>query len=413
MPFGGWVILGYLFFVCGPLAILFLSGGQLSVQDDFYLRGVVSVNVDEDFSFLMYLLICGVSIIVYTMLSDFISLKKSNFTFVQFEITWQTCVGCGLLFIIFGIARFYLIGLNEGGHWHENLHGAMEGSDFINLIVQIVNFIYLVVRFLLPALIFHGMVHSLISRRVGYIFLIFAGLADAYLSGNRITLLICISILSIVEYRMRDVRYIAILSILIPVIMIFSSKYGDIRIGIHDNVNESAISSLVDADYSSQKMINVLKNGTESDSLNVSASVFDDFGTRYEYLYGATYFKALYFWVPRYFWPEKPDSFAIVAGKIYGPTTAGLSLNSTIFGEGYANFGIIFPIFFLITLVVIGAFFSKYSIEDRFSYVLMPFSFTLIRFDLLFFIWGSLASIFIIWAINVSIQRLFVFERAR
>jgi hypothetical protein len=68
--------------------------------------------------------------------------------------------------------------------------------------------------------------------------------------------------------------------------------------------------------------------------------VVNDFGDKYEYMYGMSYARVLYFFVPKRFYPEKPATFANQLGKIYVPGEI-TSLDATELGELYANFGVL------------------------------------------------------------------------
>lgn len=68
--------------------------------------------------------------------------------------------------------------------------------------------------------------------------------------------------------------------------------------------------------------------------------IINDFGDKYEYMYGASYARALYFLVPRRFYPEKSASFEERLAAIYEPGEI-TSLDATELGELYANFGVL------------------------------------------------------------------------
>ena len=66
--------------------------------------------------------------------------------------------------------------------------------------------------------------------------------------------------------------------------------------------------------------------------------MINDFGTKYDYLYGASYARVLYFPIPRSVYPEKPPGFSVRMAALYEPGNLA-SLAVTQFGECYANFG--------------------------------------------------------------------------
>jgi hypothetical protein len=66
--------------------------------------------------------------------------------------------------------------------------------------------------------------------------------------------------------------------------------------------------------------------------------VVNDFGSKHEYMYGASYARVLFFWAPRKLYPQKPAGFASQMAALYEPGEP-TSLNATALGEMYANFG--------------------------------------------------------------------------
>ena len=84
---------------------------------------------------------------------------------------------------------------------------------------------------------------------------------------------------------------------------------------------------------------------SESINMNVLYLIFNSYD---KFLYGSTYLKPLFFYLPRSIWTSKPESITTLAAKEFG----GASLVTTIIGEMYMNFylfGIILtPIFLLI-----------------------------------------------------------------
>lgn len=77
---------------------------------------------------------------------------------------------------------------------------------------------------------------------------------------------------------------------------------------------------------------------TEGTNIILLVNIIKDFGERFDYLYGVTILKLFTFFVPRSLYPEKSDNFPQITANLYEPGEA-TSLNSTVLGELYANFG--------------------------------------------------------------------------
>ncbi len=62
---------------------------------------------------------------------------------------------------------------------------------------------------------------------------------------------------------------------------------------------------------------------------------------RVPYLYGETFLKFVYFPIPRFIWPDKPETAARIIVKKFYPElySTGMSISASPIGEGYFNFG--------------------------------------------------------------------------
>ena len=62
---------------------------------------------------------------------------------------------------------------------------------------------------------------------------------------------------------------------------------------------------------------------------------------RFHLGYGSTYLKLIYQFIPREFWPGKPENITVIAAQIFRPDLwlEGVSYAPTMFGEMYYNFG--------------------------------------------------------------------------
>jgi hypothetical protein len=96
------------------------------------------------------------------------------------------------------------------------------------------------------------------------------------------------------------------------------------------------------------------------------------------YLYGQSLLKAFVFWVPRSIWPGKPDSISVMVGGLLAPVSE-TSLVTTIFGEMYANFGILFLFAVPISILVVKAIPAALRTDRRSGLVEFIIAFTLIR----------------------------------
>jgi hypothetical protein len=86
------------------------------------------------------------------------------------------------------------------------------------------------------------------------------------------------------------------------------------------------------------RTITHLMGATEGSGVMLLMHIINDFGAKFEYLYGSTYTRLFTSFLPATLVPHRPPDFTTMAAQLYEPggTT---SLGSTALGEAYANFG--------------------------------------------------------------------------
>jgi hypothetical protein len=106
------------------------------------------------------------------------------------------------------------------------------------------------------------------------------------------------------------------------------------------------------------RAVTSLINACEGDDTMILFHIINDFGPKYEYLYGSSYARIMSFWIPRDLYLQKPTAFEIRLATLYEPGLVATSINGTALGEMYANFGffsvLTLPIFTLCALYFDG-----------------------------------------------------------
>src|SRR5258708_131732 len=110
--------------------------------------------------------------------------------------------------------------------------------------------------------------------------------------------------------------------------------------------------SIEDESYGDRRLTSSM-DAFEGMTALLMLNVIHDFGTRFEYLYGASYSRAIVSLIPRRIYPGKPQNFTAALAERYLPGV-DTSLNASAIGDMYANFGpltlLLFP---LVTLSII------------------------------------------------------------
>lgn len=108
--------------------------------------------------------------------------------------------------------------------------------------------------------------------------------------------------------------------------------------------------------FSTEKLILYLKTGI-SDMRAFSTAIdspccffffgriVEDVPKQTDYLFGLSYYRVLFFPIPRSFWPDKPIKLTQMLGPLFWKTYEQVSTGATLVGESYLNFGVFGVIF--------------------------------------------------------------------
>ena len=89
----------------------------------------------------------------------------------------------------------------------------------------------------------------------------------------------------------------------------------------------------------------------------------------HEFLYGQSYYRIFFTWIPRLFWGDKPLNTETIVGSWLYPDIVGMVVPPGVIGDAYINFGVIgvFLMFFF------GIIFGRLDKQDSCSKLLFPF----------------------------------------
>jgi hypothetical protein len=159
----------------------------------------------------------------------------------------------------------------------------------------------------------------------------------------------------------RRMKTIAALLILTPALALVFSAWAYFRNAPTEIATN--MPTYVDADMGN-RAVTVLMDAIDGSDTVFLFHIINDFGSKYRFLYGASYARALFFMVPRSLYPNKPTGFAIQLAEIYEPGET-TSFAATQLGELYANFG---PVsILLLPLLTVGILFFSEWLTRRIS----------------------------------------------
>jgi oligosaccharide repeat unit polymerase len=371
-PLLGWMI-GLAYFLLGPLVVLTLNGG-------FQLPAVYQVtnswgrvDLTNTVFLLPYLLIWS-SVVASCLTVDIFatSLRQgSDWIYSlprrRLERVLLICMAIAVVvwalqvWLVGGIAQFLI------SHWYqrgEELFSQYGESYVLVAHLSLANQIL----FTGTAALYTGC--GLKNRDTKWRFtalVIFFFLCGVVMTGNRIFLatylLACLTTFWLLGRR----KLIVMLLVISPVLVLVFSAWSSVR----HNLSEipDSVSTYADSDYGN-RTVTSLVNVSEGTGVMLLLHVINDFGGRYDFLYGLTYSRTLTSLIPRRFYPHKPENFTLFLAKTYSPNVT-TSYAATAIGEMYVNFGpltlVLFPLF---TLGIVRL--SQWVVKREQSHPLLP-----------------------------------------
>ncbi len=334
---------GLLFFVFLPVWVMIFTGKIPLTRAGFGGTDLVDMILKDNIQAAFILLAFIFSIITYLY---FPKLKYKGKKGVQIKPTIKSYLA---VYILGMLIIFVGSGLLKGGDWYENRHNFFISSGAFAVLLA---FVLNSSKILIIASLFHKWINKQYSF-IKFVFLIVPFVAlDMFFTGNRIYLFCTAITIGLILLR-RFPSYIIVFSpIILPVVFIlgyFASIFKHMRGPLFAQglptipIFMASLFRAISLEPPKPSMF--FLEISESINVNVMFEIFNKYDN---FLYGTTYLKPLFFYLPRSIWLSKPESITVIAAKEYG----GASLVTTIMGEMYMNFylfGIILlPIFLLI-----------------------------------------------------------------
>jgi hypothetical protein len=343
-PALGWMAgLGY--FLLAPLTLLVLNGGFTEPAIYGSNERYSSVNL-SDGTYLLPMLVIWLTVLFTFQVVIALTAKYRGGTddsyslrFNEKKLKQAILLTWGIALLDFGITIWLCGGVTAFlvTHWY------LRQADFFTrfgdgyvLYAQLIQGNFVV--FTAAAALHTGLM--LERRKFSWRFaglIAFALLLQMVISGNRIFVaLYGLSVLvSCWIYGRRKV--ILVFLALSPLVLLFFSAWASLRADL--GTLAERLPTYVDQDYGN-RVITTAMDTTEGASAMLVLHMINDFGGKFDYLYGLSYTKAVTFVVPRSLYPSKPQNFPVLMAQLYEPGE-DTSLGGTQLAELYANFGIL------------------------------------------------------------------------
>lgn len=249
-----------------------------------------------------------------------------------------------LLFLATSLASFGLSGLVQGGHWQANVEGAFANPAFLPI-----KYAANVARNAMFAVLLYRVTTRDMS--LGAALLMGAGLAlfDLFTTFNRITA-VYLFIMALLLMRRMPWRMALGGGLALWSLSAFSTVWPMFR-GLATARGYSLASFAEAWDRAARAQdgapgsIDAALNGVfESSNIVVLNWIVEHYGTLHRpFLAFAMFARPLTLLLPASLWPDRPQNFGLSLGDgIAG--LPSLALNSTLYGESYANFGWFWPL---------------------------------------------------------------------
>jgi hypothetical protein len=341
-PLLGWMM-GVTYFLVIPLTLITLNGGYRSPQS-YDINGWADVDLSNVKFFRPYTLVwlslmlnCGVAFFlgpsfrVNEEAPGSVSRGRLERT-ILITMALSLAAWIVMIWLVGGLEAFLL------SHWYTRIDDLVDqyGAVFVlfDHIDEANQIVFAGAAALYTSL---GIKNRTTKWRFTLLIVLFF-LIEIVMSGNRIFFAVyLLSFLTSCWVFERKKIIIAML-IVSPAIGLIFDAWASVR---HDltNVTQSTTSYVTDNSVRNRAMT-VMIGVTEGTDVVLLMHMINDFGGKFDYLYGRTYGRLLTFFLPKSVYPHRPHDFATLAANLYEPGES-TSLASTALGEAYANFGFV------------------------------------------------------------------------
>jgi oligosaccharide repeat unit polymerase len=341
-PILGWMVgLGY--FILAPLTVLVLNGGY-SIPDIIGANDrYASVDLSSTTYFLpmaviwLALLLSFLSVLLFAPASGPVDSKGSPWISER-KLKNILLLTSGISLVDYFV-EIYMAGGIEAflvSHWYLRQDDMFTRYGDLYVFYSRVSLANQII-FAAGAALFAGMYLQGRIRNWRFIALIaFFMIAQMVMSGNRIFIaLFGLAFLTSCWVYGRKQLMLKLL-IISPAVLLIFSVWAYVRHNISDLGEEIATHAQVDV---GNRVTTTLIDSTEGACVMILLHMVNDFGSKFDYLNGLSYTKAVTFVLPRRIYPNKPENFPTLLAQLYEPGEI-TSLGATQLGELYANFGI-------------------------------------------------------------------------
>ncbi len=342
-PVLGWMV-GLVYFVLAPLTVLTLNGG-FSFPDAYGLSGdwwkldlaKPQFMVPYIMIWISLMLACGVGYFLCPSPAQrqFRELVISNRKLERIILITMACS------VLDWIAAIWLSGgfvEYLASHWYTRGTLLIERFGSLYILYTRVSLVNQILFTSAAALyVSEGLRRRNTQWRFTSMILVFL-LIEILMSRNRIFFALYLLALLASCWMHGRKKILLALVATAPIVILVFSVWGWVRADLN-SIPDSLDTLVINADMGN-RAVTTLVDVTEAASVMLALNIVNDYGNKYEYLYGGTYARLLTFFQLRILNPGRIPDFATITAAHYEPG-AETTLGSTAIGEAYANFGLL------------------------------------------------------------------------
>lgn len=248
------------------------------------------------------------------------------------------------IFIMTSVLTFLLTGMGEGGHWQENVEDAFENPLFLPI-----KYTANVARNAIFAVLLYRVTTNRMKLTTAALYGLVFTLFDLFTTFNRITAVYWL-IMVLLMLKRKPVRMLLVGGTSLTALSFVSGIWPIFRgLATQRGYNLESFAYAWDlaqrATSKTGSTLDSMLNGVfESSNLIVLNWVVNNFGSSERpYLVYAMFVRPMTVLLPTSVWPERPSTVGVTLGTAIAGKS-GLALNSTMYGEAFANFAWFWPL---------------------------------------------------------------------
>jgi hypothetical protein len=369
--------LGCIYFYITPIFV-YLVRGDLSMLEGLKENFLSLTHKEEDLEviFNMTSLVFIFHLFLLAIQVKFADIVELRIASVPASVSWQRCK-IALLILSLLYLFFACVVLPSVNHWYTARTIFLEKYGQLAVIYI---FALFSIKMIFLTDLFNVFVQKYKSGKFVFFLAAFTMTTELLITGNRISLLLCFIIFAWACLEGKSIKLLfgwvfvgLFLGVLLAGYGVFRSLQHSAGISIAWQALLMQLTNVQDLFYFAFQGI------FESVNINIMYLL-----TKFEpalelSLSKLTFLKPFLSFIPRSVMPEKFESFAVTVGSRYA-AVPGVAMIALLYGEAYYNFGVLYPVFTLLFIVLLLFLLKSSQKLIEYRYLSLFVGFLIVRF---------------------------------